>query len=266
MVTWQGIVPTQNTWFYLIGNVIVATWRFMLQVLWLYHFRTLLSVQSWKKQKWHLAQKAALLTLSLWVPPFGRLMWISWDMKQPLQISLTFNGGVDSTFQKPPYLCFLQAEIWKAAKNLAKDLFCIWKSAEWLQAPFWLVAGFLGLWGTVRFHPLCFWGECLWGPCSDSSQCVSERRWGRPDFCLKSIMYQILVKIITREGINSETLQWQNTSSIFIFIFESTDRKLCQIAMKALHAFSVSVLTSWQTGLQTVCRMGQMLGPGSQLE
>lgn len=36
-----------------------------------------------------------------------------------------FQRGVDSTFQKPPYLCFLQAEIWKAAKNLAKDLFCI---------------------------------------------------------------------------------------------------------------------------------------------
>lgn len=34
-----------------------------------------------------------------------------------------FQGGVDSTCQKPPYLCFLLAEIWKAAKNLAKNLF-----------------------------------------------------------------------------------------------------------------------------------------------
>lgn len=161
MVTWQGIVPTQNTWFYLIGNVIVATWRFMLQVLWLYHFRTLLSVQSWKKQKWHLAQKAALLTLSLWVPPFGRLMWISWDMKQPLQISLTFNGEWTLLSRSLLICASCRQKSGKLPRIWPRTCFASENQQSGFKLPSDLLPGFWVFGGLSGFTPCAFEGSAF---------------------------------------------------------------------------------------------------------
>ena len=68
-------------------------------------------------------------------------------------------------FSKLPYLCLLLAEIWKAAKNLAKTSVSnekVYKvspsSLLTHQECFWILLR------TIRFNCLCFWAKCLWGP------------------------------------------------------------------------------------------------------
>lgn len=61
--------------------------------------------------------------LCLWVPPFGPAPVDFMRHEAAIPEKPDFQGGVDSTFQKPPSLCFLLAEIWEADKNLAKKLF-----------------------------------------------------------------------------------------------------------------------------------------------
>lgn len=68
------------------------------------------------------AQKAALVTRSLGAStrpaPVDFMRHEAATPDKP-----DFQGGVDSTFQKPPYRGFLLADIGKAAKNLARILF-----------------------------------------------------------------------------------------------------------------------------------------------
>ena len=174
----------------------VAIWGFMPQALWPYQLRTLQSPLESEEADVTLGCEDTNGTTqtfwaSIWPAP---VLWTSRKIKRPLWISGTFAESV-LNFSKPPYLCFLLAEIWKPAKNPVKASILNEKvyrvgpsSLLTCQECFWVL-----LW-TVKFNCLCFWEKCLWGPLSGSEQSISEHLWGRTDFCFKSIVDQYFGK------------------------------------------------------------------------